>query len=179
VHPARSPCGQLAPMEALWTSAVAVIGTLMGGVVTHVLQGRAARQSELFTRGESLRQERIAAYSSFASAVEDFRRGQADRWYRKQEDPDGEAHVVASAETHRLRAVARQALYHVKLLAGDRGLVDAAEDALQCTRDVSNALDPDQRGQLDDAAKAAIERFVELAAQRILPDATRTTGTPS
>ncbi|WP_438293308.1 hypothetical protein [Streptomyces sp. HUAS TT7] len=166
-------------MEALWTSAVAVVGTLLGGVVTHVLQGRAARQSELFTRGESLRQERIAAYSSFASAVEDFRRGQADRWYRKQEDPDGEAHVVASAEAHRLRAVARQALYRVKLLAGDRGLVDAGEHALQCTRDVSNALDPEQRGQLDDAAKAAIEQFIELAAQRILPDATRTTGTPS
>ncbi|GGY02660.1 hypothetical protein GCM10010324_57050 [Streptomyces hiroshimensis] len=82
------------------------MGTLLGSVVTHTFQRLASRRSELFTRSEALRQERIATYSAFAAAVEDYRRGQADRWYRKREDPDGDAFVTARDEAHRLRTAA-------------------------------------------------------------------------
>jgi hypothetical protein len=58
----------------------------MGVVITHVFQRLASRRSELFARSEALRQERMATYSSFAAAAENYRHGQADRWYRKQED---------------------------------------------------------------------------------------------
>ncbi|WP_370423722.1 hypothetical protein AB8O64_35210 [Streptomyces sp. QH1-20] len=150
-------------MEAIWTSVVAVGGTLLGAVITHIFQRLASRRSELFARSEALRQERIATYSSFAAAAEDYRHGQADRWYRKQQDPDGEAFITARDEAHRLRTATRQVLYRVKLLTDDREVVLAAERAYQCTRDVSTARDQVERDALDTRARQAIEAFVSRA----------------
>jgi hypothetical protein len=150
-------------VEAIWTSVVAVVGTLLGSVITHAFQRLASRRSELFARSESLRQERIATYSGFAAAVEDYRCSQADRWYRKLEDPDGEAFITARAEAHRLRTVARQALYRVKLLTDDREVVLAADQAYECTREVSNAQDGPDRNTRDAESKRAIETFVSRA----------------
>ncbi|MFI1160372.1 hypothetical protein [Streptomyces sioyaensis] len=151
-------------MGAIWTSVVAVVGTLLGSVITHVFQRLASRRSELFSRSEALRQDRIAVYSAFAAAVEDYRHGQASRWYRKREDPDGEAFMAARDEAHRLRTVTRQALYRVKLLTDDRAVILAAERAHQCTWDVSNAQDQADRDARDAQARLAIEGFVSHAA---------------
>lgn len=142
---------------------MAVAGTLLGSVLTHTFQRLAAQRSELFARSEALRQERMATYSAFAAAAEDYRHGQADRWYRKQEAPDGEAFLGARDEAHRLRTVARQALYRVRLLTDDGDVVLAAERAYQCTWDVSNAQDSADRDARDRRAKQAIEAFVSCA----------------
>ncbi|HCA87589.1 MAG TPA: hypothetical protein DEQ61_20230 [Streptomyces sp.] len=150
-------------MEVIWTSVVAVAGTLLGSVLTHTFQRLVAQRSELFARSEALRQERMATYSAFAAAAEDYRHGQADRWYRKQEAPDGEAFLRARDEAHRLRTVARQALYRVRLLTDDGDVVLAAKRAYQCTWDVSNAQDSADRDARDRRAKQAIEAFVSCA----------------
>ncbi|WP_329127774.1 hypothetical protein [Streptomyces sp. NBC_01465] len=154
-------------MEALWTSAVAVIGTVLGGVMTHVFQRRAARENEVFSRAESLRQERIAAYSALAGALEDFRKVQGDRWYRRQEDRNGEPYKEAMREGHIRRAAARQALFRVKLLAGDPELIAVADRAFEATRDTARARDAVHRDELFAAASAAIEAFVEAAAPSV------------
>src|SRR5262245_51284043 len=88
-------CSSVA-MEPIWTSVVAVAGTLLGAVVTYPFQRLAAKQ-------QRLRDERIAAYTAFAAAVEDFRHGQAERFFSRQKDPDGEAFRLAYHEGHRLR----------------------------------------------------------------------------
>ncbi|MFE5664247.1 hypothetical protein ACFQ7W_09985 [Streptomyces niveus] len=150
-------------MEAIWTSVVAVGGTLMGAVITHLFQLTASGRSELFARSEALRQERIATYSSFAAAVEDYRHGQADRWYRKQQDPDAEVFITARDEAHRLRTVTRQVLYRVKLLTDDQEVILAAERAYQCARNVSTARDQAERDTLDAQARHEIEAFVAHA----------------
>jgi hypothetical protein len=150
-------------VEAIWTSVVAVVGTLLGSVVTHVFQRLASRRAEEFTRSEALRQERIATYSGFAAAVEDYRRGQADRWWRRQEDPDGEAYLIARDQAHLLRTAARQALYRVRLLTDDREVVLAAEQAYQCTRDLSKARERADRNARDTESKQAIDAFVSRA----------------
>jgi hypothetical protein len=150
-------------VEPIWTSVVAVVGTLLGSVITHTFQRLASKRGELFTRAEALRQERTVTYSAFAAAAEDYRRGQADRWYRKQEDPDGEAFVTARDQAHQLRTVARQALYRVKLLTDERDVVLAAERAYQCTRDMSTAQDRADWSTRDAEAKGAIETFVTRA----------------
>ncbi|MGP3925968.1 hypothetical protein [Streptomyces sp. 8N616] len=139
----------------------------MGAVITHIFQRLASKRSELFARSEALRQERIATYSSFAAAVEDYRHGQADRWYRKQQDPDGDAFITARDEAHRLRTVTRQVLYRVKLLTDDREVILAAERAYQCTRDVSTAQHRAERDALDAQARHAIEAFVSHASPLI------------
>ncbi|MER8003596.1 hypothetical protein [Streptomyces sp. NPDC095613] len=154
-------------MEAIWTSVVAVGGTLMGAVMTHVFQRLAARRGELFARSEALRQERMATYSSFAAAVEDYRHGQAGRWYSMREDPAGAAFVAARDEAHRLRTATRQVLYRVKLLTDDRDVVLAAERAYACTRDVSTAQDQAERDTLDARAREAIDAFVSRASSLV------------
>lgn len=144
-----------------------MVGTLLGSVITHAFQRLASRRSELFTRSEALRQERIATYSGFAAAVEDYRRGQADRWFRKQENPDGEEFLTARDQAHRLRTAARQALYRVKLLTDDREVVLAAERAYHCTRELSNARDRSDRNVRDTEAKQTIEEFVSCASRLV------------
>ncbi|MEW2033377.1 hypothetical protein AB0901_23095 [Streptomyces roseifaciens] len=143
------------------------MGTLLGSVVTHTFQRMASRRSELFTRSEALRQERIATYSAFAAAVEGYRHGQADRWYRRGEGADGEAFIAARDEAHRLRTVARQSLYRVRLLTDDEQVNLAAERAYEATRDVSNARSQEDRDVKDARARRAIEAFVSHASARV------------
>ncbi|WP_103504517.1 MULTISPECIES: hypothetical protein [unclassified Streptomyces] len=150
-------------MEAIWTSVVAVGGTLLGAVITHFFQRHASGRSELFARSEALRQERMATYSLFAAAVEDYRHGQAGRWYRQQQDPEGRDFVTARDEAHRLRTTTRQVLYQVKLLTDDQGVVLAAERAYESTRDVSTAQGGEERDVLDARARQAIDAFVAQA----------------
>jgi hypothetical protein len=147
-------------MGALWTSVVAVVGTLLGAAVTHGFQRLADRRGEMFARSEALRHERMAAYSAFAAAVEEYRRGQAERWYRKLEDPEGEGFARARDEAHRLRTVARQALYRVKLVTDDAGVVRAAENAYRRMWDVSNAEEQEDHEARDVRAREALDAFV-------------------
>nr|WP_206442743.1 hypothetical protein [Streptomyces boncukensis] len=147
----------------MWTSVVAVAGTLLGSVVTHVFQRSAARRSERFARSEALRQERIATYSACAAALEEYRRGQTERWYRKREDADGAAFHAARDEAHRLRTAARQVLYRVTLLTDDRTVTLAAERAYDRIRDLSTPEDPALWRARDTEAKQAIEAFVSCA----------------
>ncbi len=132
-------------------------------MITHAFQRLASKRSELFARSEALRQERTATYGAFAAAVEDYRHGQAARWYRKLDDQDGEAFLTARDEAHRLRTVARQALYRVKLLTEDGEVTLAAERAYQCTWDLSNAQDRVERDTRDTQARLAIEAFISRA----------------
>ena len=147
-------------MEPIWTSVVAVAGTLLGAVATYPFQRLAAKQ-------QTLRDERIAAYTAFASAVEDFRWGQAERYFSKQRNPGGAEYRLAYQEGHRLRTTAWQAFYRLKLVTNDASLVAQAETALEQTRSVSRAGNDSERGQLDDVAKAAIRDFVDYASKRV------------
>ncbi|UNS95482.1 hypothetical protein MMF93_02595 [Streptomyces tubbatahanensis] len=151
-------------MEALWASVIAVVGTLLGSVITHVFQRLASRRGEDFARAEALRQERVAVYSAFAAAVEDYRRGQAERWYRRKEDPGGAAFLTARDEAHRLRTVARQELYRVKLVTEHRGVRLAAEEAYRRTWAVSTADNQAGHDAADTASRESIETFVSGAA---------------
>ncbi|MGK5638544.1 hypothetical protein ACSNOK_09575 [Streptomyces sp. URMC 126] len=150
-------------MEAIWTSAVAVAGTLLGSLITHFLQRRVAQRGESFARSEALRRDRLTTYSAFAEAVEDYRHGQADRWYRLLESPDTEAFVAARDEAHRRRTAARQALYRVRLLTDDPVVNTAAKHAYARTLDISNARDQDGHDARDARARQAIEEFVARA----------------
>jgi hypothetical protein len=72
-------------METVFASAVAVIGTLLGVFVSHLLQRRHNQDVERAAREERRRTERIDAISAFAEAAVQFRRAQYDRWWRRRE----------------------------------------------------------------------------------------------
>lgn len=151
-------------MEALWASVIAVVGTLLGSVVTHTFQRLASRRAEEFSRAETLRRQRVDVYSGFASAVEDYRRGQSDRWYRMAQDPHGDAFWTARGQAHVLRTAARQALYQVRLVTAQSHVTDAAERAYRRTQAVSEARTQEQHDAADLEARRSIEAFVTCAA---------------
>lgn len=155
----RRLCSDVA-MEPIWTSVVAVAGTLLGAVATYPFQRLAAKQ-------QTLRDERIAAYTAFAAAIEDFRWGQAERFFHKRRN-DEEAYKRAYHEGHRLRTTARQAFYRLKLVTDDDSLVTLARAALDRTRDIHNAeQDAEARDRLNGTAKEAIEAFVDYASKHV------------
>src|SRR5208283_5237958 len=55
-----------------------VLGTLLGSALTYVFQRKSAERSETFSFRQQLRSERISAYTAFAVAATEFRRGQYD-----------------------------------------------------------------------------------------------------
>ncbi|GAA2960757.1 hypothetical protein [Streptomyces enissocaesilis] len=146
------------------TALVAVIGTLLGSVVTHFFQRQTAERTAALARAEQLRQERISAYSAFAGAVVDYRRGQNDRWHRQSEAPGSDSAESARMESYRLRVAARQALYRVQLVCDDNAAVDLAVSAFEATNRMHEATDEAERSLRSEEAQEAVRAFIATAA---------------
>ncbi|MFJ9567106.1 hypothetical protein ACIRQQ_44620 [Streptomyces fuscichromogenes] len=154
-------------MAGLLSTLIAVLGTLLGVAMTYVFQRRSAASERLFTAQQQLRSERMSVYSDFAGAVTEFRRGQQDRWHRKNEDPDSPARFEARVEAYRLRGLALHALFRVQLIASGQGVVDAARHAYAVTDRVHSAADKAELGAVGAQARDALEEFVRLAASDV------------
>ncbi|MGP4111504.1 hypothetical protein ACTWP5_11365 [Streptomyces sp. 4N509B] len=154
-------------MTVVLSTLTAVLGTLLGVVVTHLFQRASARQSQSFAALQQLRSERLTVYSDFAGAVTDFRRGQQDRWHRRAEDPDGSACFEARLEAYRLRGVALHALFRVQLIASSQALFDAAQLAYELTSGAHKASSHAELGELANRARQALERFIAMASSDI------------
>ncbi|WP_046776890.1 hypothetical protein [Streptomyces yangpuensis] len=150
-------------MDAAVTSLVAVFAALAGSTLTFLFQRHIARQAERFTRDQQLRHERLGAYGAFAAAVTDFRRSQNDRWHWEQADPDSPQFVSARAESYQRRADSTAALCRVRLLCGDSGLAELAQDALDATARIHGARDEQDRSGRGEAARLALDRFLNSA----------------
>ncbi|MDT0409451.1 MULTISPECIES: hypothetical protein [Streptomyces] len=116
-------------MDALAASLVAVFGTALGAALTHVFQRRNALRAESVAREERLRQERVAAFSSFAGALADYRRGQLDHWYARRRGEPGAEQL--RREAARLRAVALEAMFRAELLTDSAELAATGRRALK------------------------------------------------
>lgn len=60
-------------MEQLWVGVIAVVGTLLGAVVSGKFQERAANRVEAGARGEQLRRDRLNAVQDLAEAISTHR----------------------------------------------------------------------------------------------------------
>ncbi|PJE96067.1 hypothetical protein CUT44_19950 [Streptomyces carminius] len=154
-------------MTGVLSTLIAVLGTLLGAVVTHLFQRTATKRSQDFTAQQQLRSERMAVYSDFAGAVTEFRRGQHDRWHRKNEDPDSTACFDARVEAYRLRGVALHALFRVQLIASSQALVDAAQHAYKLTSDAHRASSKTELSTLGEQARQALESFISMASSDV------------
>ncbi|MGW0827357.1 hypothetical protein [Streptomyces sp. NPDC002845] len=97
----------------------------------------------------------------------EFRRGQLDRWHRKDEAPDSATAFESRIEAHRLRGVALHALFRVQLIATSQTVINAAQHAYELTSDVHKASDKTELGALGTEARDALERFVKLASSDV------------
>ncbi|MFD3731003.1 hypothetical protein [Streptomyces sp. NPDC058632] len=154
-------------MAGVLSALIAVLGTLLGVAVTHLFQRRAAARDQMVAAQRQLRTERMTVYSDFAGTVTEFRRGQHDRWHRRDEDPDGPACLEARVEAYRLRGVALHALFRVQLIASSQTVIDAARHAYELTAGVHKASDRTELSALGNRARDALEHFVKLASSDV------------
>jgi hypothetical protein len=143
-------------MTASLSTLVAVLGTSLGSVVTHLFQRNSAEQMRIFTADQQLRSERLAVHSDFAGAVTEFRRGQYDRWQRSREDPQSTASDEARTESYRLRGGALHALFRVQFMARSSQVTNAARVAYEKTPTVHKASDSDHLSANGNAARGLV-----------------------
>jgi hypothetical protein len=103
-------------MAVVLASMIAVLGTLGGATASFLFQKNISERNESSARDERLRQERLAAYSSFAAAVMDLRGIRYDSGYSRMTAEDDQFDRSSiQAESTRLRSVAWTAFYRFKL----------------------------------------------------------------
>ncbi|MFJ8746270.1 hypothetical protein ACIRL2_43840 [Embleya sp. NPDC127516] len=152
-------------MEVILTAAVAVVGTLLGAAATHLFALRERRRSAQVEQSDRLRAERLAVCAELAELLTHFRGVQRAR--RVLEVGAGNAAELAElkAEADRTRTSSRGAIFRLRLLGADPGLVALATDAREKAID-THKPDADGRRRIEDA-RAAVDAFVEEAARRL------------
>ncbi|MCU7826602.1 hypothetical protein [Kitasatospora sp. DSM 101779] len=155
-------------MDTVFAGLVAVLGTLVGSVSTHLFQRRTARRAETAARTERLRQERLAAYSEFAAAANELKRGLITAWFRRRDEPrDEAAHRAAQTEADRLGALAETARFRLHLVADDPGVNRLAATVLGATAGLHRAADRQQIIRLEREFEAAVDAFLAAAARQV------------
>ncbi|GGX57686.1 hypothetical protein [Streptomyces chartreusis] len=152
-------------MSEAFTVSIAVAGTLLGAVVTHLFQRRAVRAADKAARERDLRFQRIDAYSAYAAAVIAAANAQIKRWhYRDRSVAELES---AREDSYSRRNGARQALYRVQLLASREDLTRLAEDAFDAARAIHHAGTAAEVDARSAQCRAAVGKFVRAAAEEI------------
>lgn len=154
-------------MDVVLSAAVAVAGTLMGCLLTHVLQARAAERQAKFLRRERMRNELLVAFHSLAEALHNLRRAEHDRWSHERGSKAEEVTTAARERAVQLRPAAWAALAHLQLLVEDLELLEAARTAYQLTRSLHGAHDVGDLTARDEAVRTAIDVYLGRAAAHL------------
>jgi hypothetical protein len=153
-------------MSTVLTSLVAIVGTLLGSLSTYVFQQRIAARAKVEAREERLRQERVAAYSAYATAITELKRGAIAAWFQRA-DLEGPAFRAAIAESDRLGAVAEAARFRLRLLDQDADLSALADAAFGQISTFKEAADRTELRGCEAAFEAAVGDFIAAAAARL------------
>ncbi|MGD6751621.1 hypothetical protein [Streptomyces sp. BH105] len=158
-------------MIVVATSVIAVLGTLLGAALSHVLQSRTAARGQDFARAERLRQERIDAYCACGGALANYRRGQLDRWFPQHVDRPGETADVHELrrEAQRLRTAAMEAMFRVELLTEAPALTTLAREAMASVDRIPAAADREELRVVRDESRGLIHQFIAASRPHVLP----------
>ncbi|MFE0463714.1 hypothetical protein ACFW1A_31125 [Kitasatospora sp. NPDC058965] len=144
------------------------MGTLVGSFSSYFFQRRTAQHAEVVATTERLRQERLTAYSEFAGAASEFRRGLVTLWFRRRDSPrDGAALRAAQVEGDRLGAVAETARFRIRMVDDDLDVRRLAEQVVEAAGGISGAVDREEVIRQERDFEAALGAFVTAAAGRI------------
>jgi hypothetical protein len=154
-------------MSGVFTSLIAVLGTLLGSIVTYTFQRRTTQRAEQFARHERLRQERMSAYTAFADAAMEYRHEELTRWLHTHGELTDPTQEKTWREQGRTRATAWQARYRVQLLTDDSTLVQRADKIIDAIANIHHAKNSADLQNHDTRTRKAIEDFVQAASAHI------------
>lgn len=155
-------------MESVWAAVVAVCGTLLGSAVTSMFQRQQFEAQLERSTVAGRRVELLDGCSGFAAALADLR-GQQTLRLRTAERHGRESEEYGRVKelAYRSRSEARAAFLRIALLCEDHELVDVAEQALEATVNVKDAVGPADVRRRADASRSLTNDFVALAATRL------------
>jgi hypothetical protein len=154
-------------MNAIVTSVIAVLGTLLGSTVTHVFQQRSAHRTEHNSRRERLRQERLDAYGTYAGLLVEFRRAMLHHWFCEHEGTDADDEVAIRRRSFELRSNTEHALFQLQLITDEPELVAVAVDAFTAVGKIDRAKDRTDVVARRDATRDLIDAFVGTARRHV------------
>ncbi|MDH6538514.1 hypothetical protein [Streptomyces sp. SPB4] len=149
----------------MWSSIVAVLGTLAGALTAGLLQHHSARAARAEQRADSHRQDQLAAVTEFAAALDTHRSAMFHRERLTLTAASGEQQLEAQTRSHETRAAITAP--HIRLQVLVPELADAAQQAADATYTLRQAAD---RAELDSRrhqAKEAAATFIAAAAARL------------
>ncbi|MDX3524951.1 pRL2-23 [Streptomyces sp. ID05-39B] len=150
----------------MWTTVIAVLGTLLGAVVAGVIQHQTARAGRVQDRAETLRREQFDAIAALAACATEHRRvlhAQQD-FQRPGHTTDQEYLASLKAERYATRSATTAQLVRVQLLILDPAMRQAAADLVTSTYNLRDLTDADDIEAHRLAAVAAHNTFVDTAA---------------
>ncbi|GAA1932713.1 hypothetical protein [Streptantibioticus ferralitis] len=154
-------------MNAIVTSVIAVLGTLLGSTVTHVFQQRSARRTEQNNRKERLRQERLDVYGRYAGLLVDFRQAMLHHWFCEHEGRDADDEVALRRSSFELRSSAQHALFQLQLITDEPELLAVAVDAFTAVGKIDRAEDRTDIIARRDTTRDLIDAFVGTARRHV------------
>jgi len=150
-------------MDAIVTSVVAVLGTLLGSTVTHVFQQRSAQRAEQNARRERLRQERLDVCGAYAGLLVDFRQAMLHHWYCVNEGRDAQDEAALRGRSFELRSRAQTALFQLQLITESPEVTAAAVEAFRVIGAINRAENVGAVTPLRSTTWELIDAFVAAA----------------
>lgn len=153
-------------LTTITTAALAIVGTLLGAVVSGRFQERAAERSARLSHSETIRRDRLEAVTALACAISDHR---AAMWMRgdaalKGAGPDRLAELRSAS--HHTRSAVTRPLVALRVLIEDQDVRAAADRMVTATYAMRDArTDVDTLTAAREAAKIAHDEFVDTAAR--------------
>lgn len=147
------------------TTIVAVLGTLLGSIVTGTLQNKAADRTERTAAATRLLRDQLDTIAQLTAAASDYRRamrkraqGQLTKLSRAQQDQ-------LRSESHAARGAITQPMTMLRILVPHPQLHDAAQTMVESAYLIRKAADLNEVKEAQDVARDAQDTFVKLAAE--------------
>ncbi|MET9293832.1 pRL2-23 [Streptomyces sp. NPDC003077] len=147
----------------MWSTLIAVVGTLAGALVSGLLQHRVARADRIEARREQVRRDRMHAVTSLATALSDHRRAMWELYDATLTDQPAQRVQELRDESHRTRSAITEPAVRVRLLIADEAVRAAAAQATTATYVIRDATGLDDLQARRHAALCAHDAFVDAA----------------
>ncbi|MFI0915358.1 hypothetical protein [Streptomyces abikoensis] len=149
----------------LVTAALAIVGTLLGSIVSGRFQERAAERSVRVNHGEAIRRDRLEAVTALACAVSDHRRAMWMRGDAVLKGAGSERIEALRGESHMTRSAVTRPLVALRVLIEDQAVRAAADEMITLTYALRDAhATTEALTAAREAAKVAHDAFVNAAA---------------
>ncbi|MFD8964405.1 hypothetical protein ACFV0C_05260 [Streptomyces sp. NPDC059568] len=144
---------------------LAILGTLLGAIVSGAFTLRTAGRAERVARQEQLRRDRLDAVIELATRVSDHRRTMWKRGNARLKGAPAERYEELRDKSHDTRGTVTRPLVAVRILIPDPVVRTAADEMITATYAMRDAFtSSDELTAARTAAMLAHDRFVDTVA---------------